>query len=257
MLLFASVMPASSVSMVSASWAPLVWRSSLKSVLRSVSISFSWISALQKSFFLTSSSCSTLSIPIILSIAAFTLVKALSSTDVASNESCGLCVLRAAILSAAAACCLRCEAFVEVERWMKPKVLDIASRASSPVRTSIARVTTWISSVRLLLRAWKFLSAFAQVSSRPARNSWLLAAAACSCPRSSFAPARLFCAVASSSSFCSDIFSAVWICEDFAERSSSKELAWACSFFCASDKSASISSLSCFKTPMISPLWAL
>mmetsp|Transcript_78589 Transcript_78589/g.230574 ORF Transcript_78589/g.230574 Transcript_78589/m.230574 type:complete len:215 (-) Transcript_78589:977-1621(-) len=213
---------------------------------------------MQKSFFFTSSSCSTFSVLTMWSMAAFTLTKAFSFTDSARSESCGSRARRAAALKAVAACCLRPlrPALAEAVSCTRPYVADMASRAWSCVRISTASVKAWSSVKRAALRCSKLVSAAAQVASRSVRNFCAASSAASSCRRPCLSCANWLFAVASSSSFDSEIFSPFRISSVFAERRASKADPRDCARLFASLRSLSISSLSCLRTPRTSPLCA-
>mmetsp|Transcript_43648 Transcript_43648/g.126009 ORF Transcript_43648/g.126009 Transcript_43648/m.126009 type:complete len:257 (-) Transcript_43648:968-1738(-) len=252
-------MATSRALMSSVSLVDLASKSDLWSCVLAVVISFSWISDLQKSVFFTSSSCCTLSMATILSMAFLTTEKASSSTDVAKNARFGLLAFRAVLRSSAAASCRRLRA-----RRPSPEALCsrlyvpfVASRASSSVRISMVSDTALISSSRALFRASNFLPESAHVSSKFFRNFWDSANAAFSCDKSSFPSANAFADVASSSSAVSEAFSPPLISSALAERSSEKDAARPCSRFCDSDRPASISSFICLRIPNISPLCEL
>mmetsp|Transcript_48317 Transcript_48317/g.138137 ORF Transcript_48317/g.138137 Transcript_48317/m.138137 type:complete len:265 (-) Transcript_48317:907-1701(-) len=260
----ALAMSVSSALMVDASSAILASRSALRSSVFSVVISFSLNSALHQSCFLTSSSVCFFSITIMSSIAFLTFAKASSSTVFASIDSSGLCVFAATSRSARAAsrrrCCtseLSAAALRAEPRCSRLYVPAAASLASSSVRIPIVSVTATISAWRAALRSSQFLSASAHVTFTFFRKASLFARMACSWPRSSLASASSFAVLASSSSFCSSIFSPASISAVLALRRiwNSSERMDSC--FCDSPRSASISSLSCFRMPTISPLWAV
>mmetsp|Transcript_127543 Transcript_127543/g.369228 ORF Transcript_127543/g.369228 Transcript_127543/m.369228 type:complete len:217 (+) Transcript_127543:137-787(+) len=193
----ASAMPSSKVLM-SCSKAPIfASKSVLWSVALAVDISVSWNSALHQSFFFTSSACCFFSIATISSIAFFTLVKASSSTFVARMESVGLWAFFAALRINSAACRRLWATFLSEETCMKLKVLDIASRASSPFKIPIASETAWISDKRAFLRSSKFLLASEQVSFKFIMNFWSSERTDFSCSMSSLASARALIAFAS------------------------------------------------------------
>mmetsp|Transcript_105877 Transcript_105877/g.330135 ORF Transcript_105877/g.330135 Transcript_105877/m.330135 type:complete len:263 (-) Transcript_105877:859-1647(-) len=255
-------MPASSALMSSPSFEDCASKSALWSCVLAVVISFSWSSDLQKSTFFTSSCCCTFSMAISLSMAFFTVVNASSSTDVASamRPAPPPPDRRAAFRRSPAACWRRPRARppldepLDEERCAKLKLPFMASRASSSVRISMVSDTALISASRALLRAANFSPASAQVASKFARNFWDSVRAACSCIRSSFASACALVDAARSSSARSATFSPLSICATLASRRSAKDAPRLRSNPWDSDRLASISSLSCFRTPRISPL---
>mmetsp|Transcript_36508 Transcript_36508/g.103895 ORF Transcript_36508/g.103895 Transcript_36508/m.103895 type:complete len:243 (+) Transcript_36508:175-903(+) len=239
--------------MVCSSSAIFAVRSACLSVVFAVVISFSWISSLHQSFFLTSSACCVCIILSISSMASLTFVKASNSTDEAKTDKSKLPVLRPACRSNAATRWRRL-LWRPAEICTKLKVPLMASRASSPWRISIVSATAFISSKRATLRSSKSEEPFAHRSLRLFRKVWSSSRTFCSLSRSSFASAKVLSMFASSSSFCSSIFSASLICVVFAARSWAKAAPLACSIFCSSDRSPCISSSNCFSTPKISPL---
>mmetsp|Transcript_87133 Transcript_87133/g.230709 ORF Transcript_87133/g.230709 Transcript_87133/m.230709 type:complete len:272 (-) Transcript_87133:970-1785(-) len=249
---WASRMPSSSVWTLDSSSLALACMSDFRSSVFALVISFCCSSALHQSTFFTSSACWVFRVAIMSSIAFFTFVKASSSTEVARIDSWGLCAFFATSRSLSAAR-LRFTS-TSFACWMKLYVPVMASRASSSVRIWMVCATASISCMRNFLRSSKFLSAVSQVAFMLSRNFWFSDREASSWARSSFASARLLVAVASSSSFCSSIFSPASISMVLAERSSSNASERAASAFCASPRSACISSCSCLRMPTISPL---
>mmetsp|Transcript_113970 Transcript_113970/g.327481 ORF Transcript_113970/g.327481 Transcript_113970/m.327481 type:complete len:295 (+) Transcript_113970:57-941(+) len=254
----ASAIPSSSALMFELSSPMWASRSLLRSADLAVDISFSWNSDLHQSAFLTSTACCSFSIATMSSIAFLTLVKASSSTLVARIDNVGLWVFRAASRKISAACSRSFDTCLVPPTCMKLlKVPDMASRASSPRRISMASATALISWSRAFFRSWKFLSASEHVSFNVFKKRWSSESTPFSRAMSSFASAKPFTAFASWSSFVSAIFSPFSISAVFAARSSANVAARSCSSFWESDKFASISSLSCCSTPRISPLCAL
>mmetsp|Transcript_36506 Transcript_36506/g.103883 ORF Transcript_36506/g.103883 Transcript_36506/m.103883 type:complete len:289 (+) Transcript_36506:488-1354(+) len=251
--MWASEISCSKVLMVEVSSPMFASMSAFLSSVLAVVISLSWTSALHQSFFLTSSSCCCFSMTTISSIAALTFVKASNSTDEAKTDKSKLPVLRPACRSNAATRWRRL-LWRPAEICTKLKVPLMASRASSPWRISIVSATAFISSKRATLRSSKSEEPFAHRSLRLFRKVWSSSRTFCSLSRSSFASAKVLSMFASSSSFCSSIFSASLICVVFAARSWAKAAPLACSIFCSSDRSPCISSSNCFSTPKISPL---
>mmetsp|Transcript_65889 Transcript_65889/g.166919 ORF Transcript_65889/g.166919 Transcript_65889/m.166919 type:complete len:289 (+) Transcript_65889:574-1440(+) len=251
--LFAESISSAMVVVALSSSAILASRDSFWDVVFSIVSSLSWSSALHQSFFFTSSACCCPNILSISSMLFLTFTKASNSTDDTNNAKSKLPDLRPTFLSKAATFERRLLR-LWVETCTKLRAPLMASRASSPCKISTVSETACISARRLCLRCWKSASPLAHISFKFFRNTSSAAKTFFSSSMSSLASARVLSVLASSSSFCSSIFSASAICVVLAFRSSAKAAARSCSIFWASARAPPISSSNCFSTPKISPL---
>mmetsp|Transcript_14263 Transcript_14263/g.39219 ORF Transcript_14263/g.39219 Transcript_14263/m.39219 type:complete len:209 (+) Transcript_14263:281-907(+) len=177
--------------MVCSSSAIFAVRSACLSVVFAVVISFSWISSLHQSFFLTSSSCCFFSMTTMSSMAALTFVKASSFALEASSANSGAPVAAAALIKTAVAWLRRsCMVVEEMVCKNELTVLSKFEKASSSFKILMVSSTATISSSRSLTRWSNSVSLAAHFSFRLARkvlsrSSWACVSSsswkACAC----------------------------------------------------------------------------